>query len=129
MSNQSGQKTVVDRLVEEHGCRRIAYVRGPSYSEEASERFEGYVEALAAPVLSQNVDLLLPSYPRHQLDGLINSDLNGCAESARFRTGLRPHGFAAHDDQLFERVFFDVSEQIENFVVHSVGFRKEFLTL
>jgi hypothetical protein len=33
------------------------------------------VEALAAPVLSQNVDLLLPSYPRHQLDGLINSGI------------------------------------------------------
>lgn len=31
------------------------------------------IERLASPVLDQAIDLVLPSYPRHALDGLINS--------------------------------------------------------
>jgi hypothetical protein len=33
------------------------------------------IQALAAPVLDQNLDLALPGYPRHRLDGLINSGI------------------------------------------------------
>lgn len=62
-------------------------------------------------------------------DGLINCDPNGRAECAWARPGLGLSGFADHDNQLFERICLDVSEQIENFVVHSMGLRKEFLTL
>src|SRR5262245_17911953 len=41
VSNRRGQRIVVDHLIEEHGCRRIAYVRGPRESEEAEQRFSG----------------------------------------------------------------------------------------
>ena len=48
ISNRRGMRIVLDHLIEDHGCRRIAYVRGPVESEEARERYEGYIDALEA---------------------------------------------------------------------------------
>jgi glucosylglycerate synthase len=33
------------------------------------------IDVLSAPVVDRNLDLVLPSYPRHRLDGLINSGI------------------------------------------------------
>jgi len=46
ISNRQGMKTVVDHLIECHGCRRIGYIRGPLASIEADERLLGYQAAL-----------------------------------------------------------------------------------
>jgi DNA-binding LacI/PurR family transcriptional regulator/serine phosphatase RsbU (regulator of sigma subunit) len=46
ISNQHGQLTVVEHLIEKHGCRRIGYIRGPIASAEADERLLGYHAAL-----------------------------------------------------------------------------------
>jgi DNA-binding LacI/PurR family transcriptional regulator/serine phosphatase RsbU (regulator of sigma subunit) len=46
ISNQHGQMTVVDHLIEQHGCRKIGYIRGPAASAEADERLHGYRMAL-----------------------------------------------------------------------------------
>jgi DNA-binding LacI/PurR family transcriptional regulator/serine phosphatase RsbU (regulator of sigma subunit) len=48
VSNYAGMKVAIDHLIEQHQCRRIAYVRGPLASREAEERFEGYCASLAA---------------------------------------------------------------------------------
>ena len=58
VSNRSGQKTIVDHLIDEHACRRIAYVRGPLESEEAEERFRGYADALLAHDLELDRELV-----------------------------------------------------------------------
>jgi phosphoserine phosphatase RsbU/P len=48
VSNLRGQEIIVSHLIETHGCRRLAYIRGPLESDEAQERFDGYAAALAA---------------------------------------------------------------------------------
>lgn len=46
VDNRRGQQVVVEHLILAHGCRNIAYIRGPLTSFEARERFEGYQTAL-----------------------------------------------------------------------------------
>jgi signal transduction histidine kinase/DNA-binding LacI/PurR family transcriptional regulator len=47
MENQQGMYTAVSHLIEVHGRRRIAFVRGPASHDGATERYRGYLEALA----------------------------------------------------------------------------------
>ncbi len=44
--NQEGIRATVSHLVREHGCQRIAFVRGPMANEEAQSRFDAYLAAL-----------------------------------------------------------------------------------
>lgn len=46
LDNRVAQKTIVNHLIEDHGCRRIAYIGGPAGSFEAIDRLAGYKEAL-----------------------------------------------------------------------------------
>lgn len=46
ISNRRGTRAVIDHLIDVHGCRRIAYIRGPSGNVEAQERYDGYLESL-----------------------------------------------------------------------------------
>ena len=46
ISNFNGMKLIIDHLIDQHGCRRIAYVRGPLASVEAEERLQGYKASL-----------------------------------------------------------------------------------
>lgn len=48
VDNRRGTQVVLEHLIEEHGCRRIAYVRGPPRSNEATERHEAFLATLAA---------------------------------------------------------------------------------
>ena len=58
VSNYRGMKLAVDHLIEEHGCQRIAYIRGPLASEEAEERFQGYLGSLKTHGLAYDPNLL-----------------------------------------------------------------------
>lgn len=46
MDNRDGMKQAVDHLIEVHGKRRIAFVRGPQTHAGARERFLGYADSL-----------------------------------------------------------------------------------
>lgn len=48
VSNRRGMGAIVDHVIVAHGCRRVAYIRGPMGGDEAQARFDGYVSALAA---------------------------------------------------------------------------------
>lgn len=48
VDNRAGMRKVVQHLIEEHGCRQIAYVSGPADNQEANDRLGGYHDALAA---------------------------------------------------------------------------------
>jgi len=52
MDNRRGMFDAVSHLVEAHGRRRIAFIRGPANHTGAEERFQGYLDALAAHGLS-----------------------------------------------------------------------------
>jgi signal transduction histidine kinase len=47
VDNESGIEAVLSHLVEAHGRRRIAFIRGPDGNEEAEARLRGYQAALA----------------------------------------------------------------------------------
>jgi len=61
--NQEGPREAVRHLIAEHGCRRIAFIRGPENNPEARERYEAYCEALAEFGLSVNRIKLIPLAP------------------------------------------------------------------
>ena len=46
--NKSGARKLVDHLIRVHGCRRIAFLRGPENQEDSYWRELGYREALEA---------------------------------------------------------------------------------
>lgn len=46
MDNQDGMEQAVDHLIEVHGKRRIAFVRGPQTHAGAQERYQGYLDSL-----------------------------------------------------------------------------------
>jgi DNA-binding LacI/PurR family transcriptional regulator len=47
VDNYHGMRDVVEHLLSEHGRRRIAFVRGPEQHQEAEQRYQAYLDALA----------------------------------------------------------------------------------
>jgi len=43
---KTGEKELMNHLIEDHGFRKIAFIRGPALHVYAKERYEGYLEAL-----------------------------------------------------------------------------------
>jgi DNA-binding LacI/PurR family transcriptional regulator/anti-anti-sigma regulatory factor len=60
VDNYSGMHDAVVHLVEVHGFRRIAFVRGPEGHPEAEERYRAYADVLAEYGLPLNMDLIAP---------------------------------------------------------------------
>ncbi len=60
MDNRGGMAAAVSHLIEVHGQRRIAFVRGPDNHGGARERYQGYLDALAAHGLPVDQDLVTP---------------------------------------------------------------------
>jgi LacI family transcriptional regulator len=58
IENQAGARKVVEHLIEVHGCRRIAYLRGPRGNEDSVQREAGYRLALESHGISQDSTLL-----------------------------------------------------------------------
>jgi LacI family transcriptional regulator len=56
--NKSGARRIVDHLIEVHGCRRIAFLRGPEGHTDSSWREQGYRESLAAHGIPFDVALV-----------------------------------------------------------------------
>jgi signal transduction histidine kinase/DNA-binding LacI/PurR family transcriptional regulator len=45
--DRQGMYEAIDHLIGVHGCRRVAFVRGPETHEGAQQRYRGYLEALS----------------------------------------------------------------------------------
>ncbi len=59
MDSYSGMRDAIVHLIETHGCRRIAFVRGPEFYD-AEERLRAYVEALSDYRIPYDPDLVTP---------------------------------------------------------------------
>ncbi|AUX40491.1 phosphoserine phosphatase [Sorangium cellulosum] len=59
VDNALGTEISVLHLVDEHGCRRIAYISGPTNNEEALLRAGGYRRALAARSIAYDERLFM----------------------------------------------------------------------
>jgi signal transduction histidine kinase/DNA-binding LacI/PurR family transcriptional regulator len=58
MQNREGMCAVVRHVIEVHGRRRIAFLRGPVTHEGAGERYQGYRDALARHGLVEHAELV-----------------------------------------------------------------------
>ncbi|MGC4069963.1 MAG: substrate-binding domain-containing protein [Polyangiaceae bacterium] len=58
VDNASGMRQAIKHLIEVHGYRRIAFLRGPGVNEEAEERYRVYRDVLAEHGLPFNPDLV-----------------------------------------------------------------------
>ena len=56
----SGMSALIIHLVEDHGHRRIAFIRGPADSKSGEERYRAYLESLAHFGLPLEPDLVAP---------------------------------------------------------------------
>ncbi len=63
MDNRGGMSMAVAHLVEVHGRRRIAFVRGPATHDGANERYQGYLDALSHAGLSARPEYVSPPPP------------------------------------------------------------------
>lgn len=48
IENTESTKALITHLIEVHGCRRIAFLRGPEHQDDSRRREEGYLDALEA---------------------------------------------------------------------------------
>jgi DNA-binding LacI/PurR family transcriptional regulator/anti-anti-sigma regulatory factor len=60
MDSYEGMREAVVHLIEVHGLRRLAFIRGPESHFYAQERYRAYVEALEAYGLSLDPQLVTP---------------------------------------------------------------------
>jgi DNA-binding LacI/PurR family transcriptional regulator len=52
VDNEAGMRSAVSHLIERHGRRNVAFIRGPRSNDEAEERYRGYLAALGQAGLS-----------------------------------------------------------------------------
>ncbi len=68
-SNTQGMRQAMLHLIEVHGCRRIAFLRGPENHYGAQERYQAYLDGLLEHGLPLNPDLISP--PVDWMEGAI----------------------------------------------------------
>jgi DNA-binding LacI/PurR family transcriptional regulator/GAF domain-containing protein len=59
VGNYDGMRDVIVHLIEVHGCRRIAFIRGPEGYSEAEDRYRAYVDVLAAYGIPLDPEIVL----------------------------------------------------------------------
>ncbi len=94
MDNRDGMKQAVDHLIEVHGKRRIAFIRGPQTHAGARERFLGYADSLRNHGIAFDPSLVTTP-------GSFIWEPNGAAESVRrmiARIDVPPDAIAAAND-------------------------------
>ena len=60
VESYQGIRGVMAHLIEVHGCRRLAFIRGPEHHPYARERYRAYTDALAEYDLPIDSDLIAP---------------------------------------------------------------------
>ncbi len=62
LDSYGGTRAEMAHLIEVHGRRRLAFIRGPASHREASERYRSYCDALAVYGIPFDPDLVSPPY-------------------------------------------------------------------
>ncbi len=73
--NVQSMRTAVCHLIEEHGLRRVAFIRGPRINAEAELRFEGYCQALHQHGIALDPSLVLEGDFSEQSGGRVIREL------------------------------------------------------
>lgn len=83
VDNVSGSRRLATHLLEVHGARRFAVIRGPTSSVEAKARLEGFESALSQFEVQSRPDWIIPS-------GLTREDGVSALEHLFALRGVRP---------------------------------------
>jgi DNA-binding LacI/PurR family transcriptional regulator/signal transduction histidine kinase len=59
VDNATGMRDLIVHLVEVHGCRRVAFIRGPEANDEAERRYRVYRDVLGERSLHVDPDLVV----------------------------------------------------------------------
>ena len=62
MENYDGMRETIVHLIKVHGCRRLAFVRGPEDNFQAQERYRAYVETLETHSIPLDLNLVTPPF-------------------------------------------------------------------
>ena len=62
LDSYGGMREAVTHLIEAHGRRRLAFIRGPEGHRDADERYRAYVDVLRERGLPVAPDLVSPPY-------------------------------------------------------------------
>jgi signal transduction histidine kinase/DNA-binding LacI/PurR family transcriptional regulator/ActR/RegA family two-component response regulator len=96
LDNRRGMYDAVSHLIEAHGRRRVAFIRGAINHTGAEERFQGYLDALAAHGLA--VEPALISAPAVSWEPEVAAD--AATEFLNLPEGVRADGIVAANDDL-----------------------------
>lgn len=91
VENKAGARQITDHLIEAHGYRRIAFLRGPADNEDSAWRERGYKEALSAHDI--------PYDPALVGEGNFAPEDASKAVARWLRDGLRPEAIFAGNDE------------------------------
>jgi len=69
LDSYGGMRAAIAHLIEVHGRRQLAFIRGPETHREARERYRSYCDTLAAYGIPFDPDLVSPPYLWVQADG------------------------------------------------------------
>lgn len=90
VENKTGAETLIDHLIEVHGCERIAFLRGPEGNEDSVWRERGYRHALSNHKIAFDPNLVgNGGYDEFQAAAAVQSWLTN---------GLMPDAIFAGDD-------------------------------
>jgi diguanylate cyclase (GGDEF)-like protein len=92
LDNESGTKQAVGHLIHAHGCRRIAFVRGPDGHTEAEIRHQAYKDALA--------DAGIPFDPYLSVPGSFDAEAGEEAVRMLIRQKVRFDALVSNDDSV-----------------------------
>lgn len=56
----AGISSLINHLVHDHGCRRIAFIRGPADSKTGEQRYRAYLDSLVQCGVPVDLDLVAP---------------------------------------------------------------------
>ncbi len=62
LDSYQGMHDAVVHLIERHGCRRLAFIRGPGIHHDAAQRYRAYVDALREYGLECSPERVTPNY-------------------------------------------------------------------
>jgi len=58
VENKDGTRSIINHLIETHGCRRIAFLKGPPGNEDSNWREQGYLSSLVEHGIEYDSDLV-----------------------------------------------------------------------
>ena len=104
VDNRTGIESAITHLIRTHGCRKIAFLRGPEQNLEAELRYQVYQSVLRAHEIELDLSLVANG------DFLIDSG-HRAVEELYGRRGVQPDAIVAANDQMAVGVLEALAER------------------